>query len=86
MKITIEQAVNGYVITYPDYITQMDGTEKEVFKNSVIEEKEDDEKYGEQEAFVALCWRIHELFGIRWESHSPRKLCIELREEKDEDQ
>ena len=64
MKITIEQAMNGYVVTYPDYVGDVDGVDKEASKSIVVEEDEDDE-CGEQAAFVSLCWKIHELFS-RW--------------------
>ena len=77
MKITIEQATNGYVVTYPDYVVDENNSEKEVFNSLVIEEDEHDE-FGEQKAFAALCWKIHELFGIQWNKHASRQLRIEL--------
>ena len=50
MKFTIEQADNGFVVFYQDYISDIDGKEIEVTKSHVVEEKCGE--FREQDAFV----------------------------------
>ena len=82
MKISIEQAVNGYVIFYPDYVSNVDGKDIEVTKSHVVEDNEDE--YGEQEAFVHLCWRLMDLFGVDNSKHNRRRIKVELTDEEKE--
>ena len=79
MKITIEQADNGYVVVYPDYLSDESGADKEVKKYIVVEEKDDE--FGEQEAFVHLCWELMDLFGVNNSKHNSRRINIELSSE-----
>ena len=76
MKITIERVTNGYVVHYPDFVTDESGAENEVTKSFVIEEKE--AEFGEQEAFVMLCYELLDQFGIDNRKHNRRRINIEL--------
>lgn len=76
MKITIEQVTNGYVVSYPYFVDDESGVEKEVTKSFVIEEKETE--FGEQEAFVMLCYELLDQFGIDNSKHNRRQINIEL--------
>ena len=83
MKISIELAVNGYVISYPDYISDVDGKDIEVTNSHVVEEKVYDE-YGEQEAFVHLCRRLMDLLGVNNSKHNRRRINVELTNDEEE--
>lgn len=76
MKITIERVTNGYVVHYPEFVEDEAGTEKEVTKSLVIEEKETE--FGEQEAFVMLCYELLDQFSIDNNKHNRRQINIEL--------
>ena len=76
MKITIERVTNGYVVHYPDFVEDESGAENEVTKSFVIEEKETE--FGEQEAFVSLCYELLDLLGISNSKHNRRRIHIEL--------
>ena len=80
MKITIERSSNGFIIFYPDYITDAEGKDIEVTKSYVIEETAGE--FQEQEAFVRLCWELMDQFGINNSDHNSRRINIELTEEK----
>ena len=79
MKIMIERVTNGYVVTCPDDGL---GVDKEGSRNFVIEEK--DAEYGEQEAFVLLCYELLNLLGISNSKHNARRINIELTNEANE--
>lgn len=76
MKITIERVTNGYVVSYPDLVTDESGADNEATKSLVIEEKETE--FGEQEAFVMLCYELLDQFGIDNNKHNRRQINIEL--------
>lgn len=76
MKITIERVTNGYVVISPDFVADESGADKEVIKSLVIEEKETE--FGEQEAFVYLCYDLMDLLGINNSKHNRRRIRIEL--------
>lgn len=76
MEITIERVTNGYVVSFPDFMTDESGVEKEVTKSLVIEEKETE--FGEQEAFVYLCYDLMDLLSINNSKHNRRRINIEL--------
>jgi hypothetical protein len=82
MKFTIEQADNGYVVFYHDFISDVDGKDIEVTKSHVIEEK--DSEFGEQEAFVSLCWDLMDFFGVNNSKHNRRRINVELTGEEQE--
>jgi hypothetical protein len=82
MKITIEQADNGFIIFYPDYMEGADRKEIEVTKSYVVEEKGGE--FAEQEAFVQLCLELIELLGVPDSKHNRRRVRIELTEENKE--
>ncbi|HNV24472.1 MAG TPA: hypothetical protein PKH98_06250 [Candidatus Omnitrophota bacterium] len=81
MKITVEKAMNGFIITYPDVLSDENGKDIEITKSSVVEEKE--HEFGEQEAFVFLCYDLLDLFGINNSKHNRRRIEIELSGEED---
>jgi hypothetical protein len=64
MKLEIEAANNGYIITVPvsEYT--------EVEKKYVIEEKDENDKRGEFEAFTKLVDNLSELFGVHNSKHN----------------
>ena len=76
MKIMIERVTNGYVVTSPDFLTDESGEDKEVTKSLVIEENETE--FGEQEAFVFLCYDLMDLLGINNSKHNRRRINIAL--------
>ena len=80
MKFTIEQADNGFVVFYQDYISDIDGKEIEVTKSHVVEEKGGE--FGEQDAFVRLCWDMMDFFGVDNSKHNRRRINIELTGEE----
>ena len=79
MKITIERVTNGYIIRYPDFVADESGAENEVTKSLVIEEKETE--FGEQEAFVMLCYELLDQFGIDNRKNNRRRINIELTDD-----
>ena len=81
MKITIERVTNGYVVSCPDFVTDESGADNEVTKSLVIEEKEIE--FGEQEAFVMLCYELLDQFGIDNNKHNRRQINIELTDEEE---
>ena len=76
MKITIERVTNGYVVSSPDILSDESVADKEITKSLVIEEKEIE--FGEQEAFVYLCYNLMDLLGINNSKHNRRRISIEL--------
>ena len=76
MKITIERVTNGYVVSSPDILSDESVADKEITKSLVIEEKETE--FGEQEAFVYLCYDLMDLLGINNSKHNRRRISIEL--------
>ena len=76
MKITIERVTNGYVVSSPDILSDESVADKEITKSLVIEEKEIE--FGEQEAFVYLCYDLMDLLGINNSKHNCRRISIEL--------
>ena len=76
MKITIEKVNNGYVVTFPDELADESAQVKEITRSLVIEEKETE--FGEQEAFVYLCFDLMDLLGINNSKHNRRRINIEL--------
>ena len=82
MKFTIEQADNGYVVFYQDYISDIDGKEIEITKSHVVEENTSE--FGEQEVFVRLCWDMMDFFGVNNNKHNRRRINIELTGEEKE--
>ena len=76
MKITIERVTNGYVVSSPDILSDESVADKEITKSLVIEEKEIE--FGEQEAFVYLCYDLMDLLGINNSKHNRRRISIEL--------
>jgi hypothetical protein len=73
MKLTIEQVVNGFVVTYPQYL--LDSEEPEI-RSIVIEENLGEFK--KQDAFVRLCWELQELFQIPDSDNDRRRVVIKL--------
>ncbi len=82
MKITIEQANNGYIVFYPDYMSDGSGADKEVTKCIVVEEK--DGEFGEQEAFVRLSLELMDLLGVNNSKHNRRRINIGLTDGDEE--
>jgi len=81
MKFTIEQSDNGYVVFYQDYISDIDGKDIEVTKSHVVEEN--DSEFGEQEAFVRLCWDMMDFLGVNNSKHNHKRINIELTGEEE---
>ena len=82
MKFTIEQADNGFVVFYQDYISDIDGKDIEITKSHVVEEN--DSEFGEQEAFVRLCWDMMDFLGVNNSKHNRKRINIELTGEEEE--
>lgn len=82
MKIIIERVTNGYVVTSFDIVPNEPGADKEGTRSLVIEEK--DTEYGEQEAFVSLCYDLLDLLGINNSKHNRKRINIEFIGEDDE--
>ena len=82
MKFTIEQADNGYIVFYQDYLSDVDGKDIEITKSHVVEEN--NSEFGEQEAFVRLCWDMMDFFGVNNSQHNRRRINIELTGEEEE--
>ncbi len=81
MKIMIERVTNGYVVTYPDIVTDESGADKDGTGSLVI--AENDTEFGEQEAFISLCYELLDLLGVSNSKHNPRRINIELTGEDD---
>ena len=76
MKITIEGVTNGCVVSSSDILSDESVADKEITRSLVIEEKETE--FGEQEAFVYLCYDLMDLLGINNSKHNRRRISIEL--------
>ena len=77
MRITIDTAENGYVITSKEF-TQDDSTPYDSF--TAIEEDDSDES-GEIKSFRSLCYTLMDKLGVQNSKHNKFRLYIEIRSE-----
>jgi hypothetical protein len=78
MKLTIETASNGYVLSYDDELD-----DKTIEKKYIVVE-EDPESADDCDTTQSLLGAIVEHFGLWGSKHDPRRISIEIEENENQ--